>query len=521
MIDSRSSSDNHRLDQTRSSSSINYSANHHPPRWKDEIKKMIDLALPTIVVQLGGVLPNFLTASYVGRQFGSLYLDGFTLACLMGNLFNLSLLQGLFTAADTLGPQAFGAGNYQEVGLLAMRGYVASLFVIVPINLVLIFQFDNLLIAVGENPDAAVAAHRWYRIYVIGLPFFSLYQVTWKFLSSQEIMKPLVYVCLLCCGIIFPIALDYSTRIWGFLGSAVAVVVYQISQSTLLLMYLKLVKPHKVETWSGLILWKQALQWVPMKRYFYLGVGGMLATSEWIYWEFLSMMIGTLGVIPLSVHTVPTQVLSVMFMFPLGIGIALAVRLGATLPHTVLRAQQLAVGCYLTSVILFAGMSMLMFVFRQSIFAIFTSEPLVLEGCERIWWKVCVFYFNLSIYGINMGIATGLGKQWMFGIVTVVFLWGLSLPAMYYFAILKDGGLDMAWACIYQPYIAMNVYYFYAFRWQTDWDAARLEIRIRECMDDDDDDNNFQNGGEGEMVESKKDNSCSGGEYVDETTKLL
>lgn len=170
-------------------------------------------------------------------------------------------------------------------------------------------------------------------------------------------------------------------------------------------------------------------------------------------------------------------------MFPLGIGIALAVRLGATLPRCVKRAKHLTVGCYLGSAFLFGVLSIFIYVGRNFIFSIFTSEPEVLEGCERIWWKVCVFYFNLSVYGINMGIATGLGKQWMFGIVTVIFLWGFSLPGMYYFAIIKGGGLDMAWTSIYYPYIGMNVFFLYAF-WNEDWEKIRETIRVRENMDE-------------------------------------
>ena len=449
--------------------------------WR-EAKLLLRLAIPTVIIQLGGVLPNFLTASYVGRQFGSVFLDGFTLANLMGNLCNLSLLQGLYTAADTLSPQAFGAGNYKEVGLLAIRGYLASWLVLIPINAVLFMGFSRAMIAVGQDVQAATVAQAWYRLYACGLPFYALYMVTWKFLSAQETMQPLVVVCLICCGIILPCSLEFFTRSFGYLGSALAIVCYQSSQSLLLILYLRWKRPHTPGTWPGL-LWKEALHWKPLKNYILLGIGGMLASSEWIYWEVLSLLIGTLGVVPLSVHTIPTQVLMVGFMFPLGIGIALAVRLGATIPKNVHRAQQLTITCFVASAVLFALIATWMYRNRDFIFRIFTKEPDVLAGCERIWWKVTVYYWNLSVYGINMGIATGLGMQWMFGIVTVVFLWGFSLPGMYYFAILHGGGLDMAWGCIYPPYIGMNLCFAYAF-WVADWEKIRMEIRRREGMDE-------------------------------------
>ena len=99
----------------------------------------------------------------------------------MGNLCNLTLLQGLYTSADTLGPQAFGAGNKKEVGLLAIRGYVASLVVLVPINVVLFFGFSKIMVYAGEDVEASRLAHQWYQIYALGLPFYALYMVAYFF----------------------------------------------------------------------------------------------------------------------------------------------------------------------------------------------------------------------------------------------------------------------------------------------------------------------------------------------------
>jgi Na+-driven multidrug efflux pump len=92
-----------------------------------EARLLLELAVPTIFVQLGFVVPLFSIASYVGINYGYIYLDGMTLASLTGNLCTLALLQGLYSASDTLSPEAFGAGNSREVGLLAMRGFLGSM----------------------------------------------------------------------------------------------------------------------------------------------------------------------------------------------------------------------------------------------------------------------------------------------------------------------------------------------------------------------------------------------------------
>lgn len=355
-----------------------------------EARLLINLVIPTVLVQLGATVPPALTASYIGRHLGGVYLDGFTLASLTGNLLTLSLLQGLYSASDTLSPQAYGAGNYKEVGLVAMRGFVGSLLLIIPMNLVLSMCMKDILVWVGEDEVTSTLASEWYRVYMFGLPFYAIYNVTWKFLSAQEIMTPLVVVLVGTCGIVLPLALDRLVPWLGFIGSAYAILIYQVSQAGLLLLYLVYKRPHNSMTWPGLQYWREALAWKQFAAYMSLGAGGMLASSEWWYWECLCLLVGTLGVLPLSVHTIPTQVLTVSFMIPIGIGIALSIRLGATLPRNVKRAQQLVVGCGLFSVVLFGVMSLLMWTCRHHIFGLFTTEQDVLEvrllriGCARV-----------------------------------------------------------------------------------------------------------------------------------------
>jgi multidrug resistance protein, MATE family len=195
--------------------------------WQ-EARHLINLAIPTVIVQLGATIPPALTASYVGRHLGSTYLDGFTLANLTGNLCTLSLLSGLYSASDTLAPQAFGAGNYRELGLLLMRGLTGSMIVLIPINLVLLMYMEQLLVLCGQDPVPSALAAKWYSIYLLSLPFYALYMVTWKFLSAQAIMTPLV-VILIVTLLSLPLLLETFVTTFGFLGSALAILTYMLS----------------------------------------------------------------------------------------------------------------------------------------------------------------------------------------------------------------------------------------------------------------------------------------------------
>jgi MATE family multidrug resistance protein len=306
--------------------------------------------------------------------------------------------------------------------------------------------------------------------------------VTWKFLSAQNVMMPLVVVVAFSCVVVLPITLQVFPALFGFLGTAWAIFTFQAIEAVGLIGILWWFQPHDPETWPGLSAWREALEWKPFCTYMTLGVGGMLASSEWMYWEALALFIGTLGVVPLSVHTIPTQVIMVMFMVPLGIGIALSVRLGTTLPQSVKRAKQLVAGTFVVGLTMLGIMAVFLYVYRYWIFRIFSEDPDVLELAEQIWWRVVLYFINLSIFGINMGVAIGLGMQWTLGFVTVLFLWLLGMPAAYYFAIYRGGGLVVAWSWIVPPYAAINVALMFAYLTK-DWDEIAAAIRLREGIE--------------------------------------
>ena len=103
---------------------------------------MIHLAIPTMIIEFASTVPYTLTASYIGRHYSPIQLGGYTIAVVTGNVSAFMLLLGIFSASDTLSPQAFGAGNYREVGLIAIRGYILSMTVVLPIVVILLFRMD-------------------------------------------------------------------------------------------------------------------------------------------------------------------------------------------------------------------------------------------------------------------------------------------------------------------------------------------------------------------------------------------
>ena len=359
--------------------------------WKYEAQRMGELTIPATCVYFGLFTPQALTAAFVGRKLGVQYLDGFSLANLMFVL-GLSVLQGLVTANDTLMPQAFGAGNYKEVGFLAVRGFAVSLLVMVPICTLLYLYMHDVLLFIRQSPAPARLAEEFFRVYVWALPFNVLYVMQWKFLAAQQIVRPLVLVQLVACGAILPLALTCLVDWFGFVGGAWALVLYNAAQAVLLLAYIVLLRPHHPSTWPGMWIVRSAFSWEPVVAYLGLGVGGIFTSLEWWFWEILTLVVGTFGPIPLSVHTIASQVLINVEMISLGIANALVVRMGATIPQSASRAQKLMIWTYAAHTLMVVVELVLMWVFRYQIFSWFTKDPLTIEVRIRTSCVcVCVF----------------------------------------------------------------------------------------------------------------------------------
>lgn len=481
-------------DSIFSSSSSSSSSRWNTLFWI-ETKILLQLAIPTIVINLSFVIPPFLTASYVGRNFGYLHLDGYSLANLTGNILTLALLQGFFNSCDTLSPQAYCLQNYYNVGLIMIRGFVSTMIIILPMNVLLFYNMDRMLQYFKQDALASQYAKEFYRIYSISFPFYSMYTLMWKFLSSQHILLPLVVCTIISTFIVLPICLHAFTNYVGYVGAAWSITICYVIEATSIILYCFVFQPHHPETWPDVFkkqVWIDAMEWKSYKSFLILSIGGMLASFEWVYWEALALIIGSLGVLPLSAHTVPTQIMFFGFMIPLGLGIALAIRLGSLISKNVQRARYVAMGTCSLGGIFFAIISIVMYYYRNVLYNIFTKEKDVIDLCEQIWFHVCLYFFLLSFFGIINGLCIGLGMQWTLGIITLISLWCFGLPASYYFAVIQNGGLEAAWVFIWPPYLIIDIYMLFSAFIVADWDQISTTIRIREGLvndeiNDDDD----------------------------------
>lgn len=124
-----------------------------------------------------------------------------------------SLVIGMLCAVDTLGAQAFGAGERHQLGVILQQSVLIMLLLCIPPAIA--WQFtERILLAMRQQPAIAnLAAYyakyaRWshlpdvdheavshaqptsYRISTFTLPFYAVYECLKRYLQAQNIVTP-------------------------------------------------------------------------------------------------------------------------------------------------------------------------------------------------------------------------------------------------------------------------------------------------------------------------------------------
>eukprot|EP00560_Eucampia_antarctica_P007721 CAMPEP_0197827664 /NCGR_PEP_ID=MMETSP1437-20131217/4394_1 /TAXON_ID=49252 ORGANISM="Eucampia antarctica, Strain CCMP1452" /NCGR_SAMPLE_ID=MMETSP1437 /ASSEMBLY_ACC=CAM_ASM_001096 /LENGTH=254 /DNA_ID=CAMNT_0043428601 /DNA_START=38 /DNA_END=799 /DNA_ORIENTATION=+ len=169
------------------------------PILKDELRQILQLAVPVTGTYLFEMLPGVLSIILVGHIDSDLtkeYMDAAALSTMLLNITALSVGFGLASAMDTLCSQAYGAnethrmGTYFHTGIIVLS--VATFFVFWA-N----FFAADVLIALGQPIVVAELAGEYSRILALGIPFLYVYELLRKILQAQNIAAPMLIVAVI------------------------------------------------------------------------------------------------------------------------------------------------------------------------------------------------------------------------------------------------------------------------------------------------------------------------------------
>lgn len=146
---------------------------------------------------------------------------------------------GLAGALETLCGQAYGAEQYEKLGIYTYTSIISLTLVCLPISVLWIFT-DKLLILLGQDPSISNVAQK-YSIYLIPNLFsYAILQSLIRYFQTQALILPMLYSSLatLCFHVPLCWALVFKLKL-KIVGAALAINLSYLVNVVLLGVYIK------------------------------------------------------------------------------------------------------------------------------------------------------------------------------------------------------------------------------------------------------------------------------------------
>jgi MATE family multidrug resistance protein len=180
----------------------------------------------------------------------------------------------------------------------------------------------------------------------------------------------------------------------------------------------------------------------------------LMLCFEWWAFELLAIFTGLIGVNALAAEVVIIQLVTFIFMLPLGISYSASALTGNYLGEgKVALAKRFAQMTIVLDVILTSVVVLLLFLFTKQIAKVFTQEQEIIDIIENTIWVLFIYIWFDTIHGVQSGIIRGLGRQSYGSVYTLFCYYGIGMPLALLLAFKADMGLAGLWlgfsiACI-------------------------------------------------------------------------
>jgi MATE family multidrug resistance protein len=426
----------------------------------------------TFSLQYSLVVASIFSVGHLGKT----ELGAVSLASMTASITGFAMIQGLATCLDTLCAQAYGAGNFYQVGVYFQKCVAMIMVFFIPVA-VLWFTADSLIDFIVPEHELAVLAMEYLRVVSVGIPGYILFECGKRFVQAQGNFHASTMVLLICSPV--NIVLNY-VLVWndtigmGFHGAAVAVAITDWLMAILLFLYVYFIDGRKC--WNG-ISQEMFSNWGPMLKLAIPGV--VMVEAEFMAFEVLTLGSSYFGTTALAAQSVLSTVTSLVYQIPFAVSIACSTRvanfIGATLASSAKTTAKISI--YVSYLIALFN-AVLLYVFRYEVGGLFSSDQEVIERVAQVF-PLCAFMQIFDASGaVAGGVLRGQGRQHIGGYLNLFFYYVIALPVGFMLAFYKGWELEGLWTgvTIGVACISVGEIYYIA---TSNWDSIIQEARER------------------------------------------
>ncbi|CAJ2630607.1 unnamed protein product [Trifolium pratense] len=189
--------------------------------YLEEMKRICYISGPMVAVVLSTKLLQVVSTMIVGH-LGELYLSSAALSISFTGVTGFSFLLGMASGLETTCGQAYGAKQYQRIGMQTYTAIFSLILVCIPLSFILI-NIENILVFTGQDPLIAHEAGR-FTIWLLPAVFaYAILQPLVRYFQIQSLLFPMLLSSCVTLGIHVPLcwALVFKTGL-GNVGGAIS-----------------------------------------------------------------------------------------------------------------------------------------------------------------------------------------------------------------------------------------------------------------------------------------------------------
>ncbi|KAK4260740.1 hypothetical protein QN277_003818 [Acacia crassicarpa] len=442
--------------------------------FKEEVKRIGYIAGPMIPVYSSQVLLQVISVMMVGH-LGKLSLSSSSLAISLTGVTGLSFLMGLATGLETLCGQAYGAEQYQKLGMLTHTAIFSLILVSLPLSLIWI-NIENILVFIGQDPLISHEAAKFIIWLVPALFGFAVLLPLFKYYQMQSLVLPMLISSLVSLVLHVPLCwvLVFKSGLHA-LGAALAISISIWENVIILWLYMRF-SSSCAKTRAPISM--DLFNAVGVFFRFAVPSAVMICLSWWSF-ELLILLSGLLPnpQLETSVLSICLNTVSTLYSIPLGIGAATSTRisneLGAGNPEAarVSVAVAMCIAVMETTIV-----STTLFGCRHVYGYTFSNEKEVIDYVTFMAPLVCLSIIFDSLQGVLSGTATGCGLQHLGAYINLgaFYLCGIPVAAtLGFWAKLGGKGLWIGIQCGSFVQILLLSIVTYRINWEQESGDAR------------------------------------------------
>jgi MATE family, multidrug efflux pump len=397
-----------------------------------ELRPLLRLAIPVVLAEVGWMCMGLIDTVMVGR------LGPAAIAATgMGSgVFTAIMIfgAGLMLGVDALVSRAAGAGRYDDCLRWLHQGVILALLVSPVVMLVTWIAFIT-IDAWGLNPQIGVLAKPYLEVIALSAPPLLLYAAFRRYLQGIHVVRPVMYA-LISANLVNAGAnaiLIYGRLGFpalGVTGSAWSTCIARVYMAAFL--YLAIRREHRRRAAAHPRV-PFAIDLERLRTLVTLAVpAASQITLEVGVFVLATALAARLDEVSSASHQIALNIVSFVFMVPLGLASAGAVRVGhAVGGRDAARARRAGWTALGVGAAIMIVLGVILFAFPRSMLNVFTTDARVLALGSRLLAIAAAFQLFDGTQAVTTGVLRGIGDTRTPMLVNVIGHWVLGLPVGY------------------------------------------------------------------------------------------